>query len=63
VVLHRQAELSQMACALGAPGGFAGRLDRRQQEGHQHADDPDHHQQLDDREAVVPAVPAEPWQW
>jgi hypothetical protein len=32
---------------LDAPGGFARRLDRRQQQGYQYGDDGNHHQQFD----------------
>ena len=32
-----------------AAGGFTSRLDSREQQGHQHADDGDHHEQLDQR--------------
>jgi hypothetical protein len=49
--VHRHAELLEVVAALTAAGGLAGRLDRRQQQGDQHPDDGDHHQQLDQREA------------
>ena len=53
VVMHAQADLLQIVRALRAPGRFAGRLHGRQQQRHQHADDGDHHQQLDERKTVL----------
>ena len=44
MVLNRQPDLLQMIHALAAARRFAGRLNRRQQERHQHADDRDHDQ-------------------
>ena len=46
-----QADLLEVVDALGAAGGLAGRLHRRQQQADQHGDDRDHHQQLDQGEA------------
>jgi hypothetical protein len=37
---------------VSAPGRFAGRLNRRQQECHENANDRDDYQQLDEREAA-----------
>jgi len=47
-----QAELLQVVDALGATGRLAGRLHGRQEQGDQHADDGDDHQQLDQRETA-----------
>jgi hypothetical protein len=41
--------------ALGAAGRRTGGLDRRQEQPHQHADDADHDQQLDERK-TAPSV-------
>ena len=46
VQLPRQRNLFELVRALGSPGRFTRRLDRRQQQRHQHADDGNHHQQL-----------------
>jgi hypothetical protein len=50
--VKREAELTHIVDALGTPGGFTGGLDSRQQQGHQDADDGDHHQQLNERKTV-----------
>src|SRR5262249_26176611 len=46
VILQSQADLLEMVAALHAAGCFAGSLHCRQQQGDEHADDGDHHQQL-----------------
>ena len=51
IVVHRQRHLLQIVEALHPPGRFAGRLHRRQEQCHQHADDGNDHQQLHQREA------------
>ena len=48
--------LHQVVAALGPPGGLARRLDGRQEQRDQHGDDRDHHQQLDQREAMGSAI-------
>ena len=53
VVLHRQGELLEVVGALCPACGLAGRLHRRQQQGDQHADDGDDHEQLDQGEAAT----------
>ena len=52
VVVHREAELLEVVDALRAPGGLAGGLDGRQQQGDQDRDDRDHDQQLDQGETA-----------
>jgi len=47
VVLHGETQLLEVVDALGAPGGLTRRLDRRQEQGNQHCNYGDHHQQLD----------------
>jgi len=49
VVVHRDPNLLQVVHALRSPRGLAGRLDGRQEQGHQNPNDGDHHQQLDQR--------------
>jgi hypothetical protein len=44
IILQGQAELLEIADALGSPGRLAGRLHGRQQQRDQDADDGDHHQ-------------------
>ena len=51
MVLHRDADLLEIVLALRAARRFAGRLNRRQQQGDQDADDRDHDQQFDERKA------------
>ena len=46
IVVHRQADLLEVVDALGPAGRLAGRLHGRQEQGDQHGDDGDHHQQL-----------------
>jgi hypothetical protein len=53
-VLHAEGHLLEVVRALIAPSRFAGGLHRRQEEGHQDADDRNHHQQLDKSEAAPP---------
>jgi Replication initiator protein A len=52
IVMHRQPDLLQVVQALRPPRRFPGRLDGGQQQGDQHGDDGDHHQQLDQRECT-----------
>ena len=54
--MKRQPDLFQMIAAVGASGGLAGGLDRRQQQRRQDADDRDDHQQFDERKARRPRV-------
>ena len=56
-VLHAEGHLLEVVGALIAPRRLAGSLHGRQEEGHQDADDRNHHQQLDESEAA-PARPA-----
>ena len=49
MIQQRQADLLQVVRALRTPGSLAGRLNSRQQQGNQHANDRDHDQQLDER--------------
>ncbi len=51
VFLQGQADLLEIVLARRQPRGLAGRLDGRQQQGHENADDRDHDQQLDQRKA------------
>src|SRR5262249_40958744 len=53
VLLHAHADLVQVALTLHPPCRLAGVLHRRQEQPDEHADQPDHHQQLDEREASV----------
>ena len=50
IVLQGHAQLPEIVLAMGAPGRFAGRLDGRQEQADQDADDGDHHQQFDQGE-------------
>ena len=52
VIVHGDAELLEVVDALGAAGRFAGRLNRRQQQRHQDANNGDHHQELDEGKTV-----------
>ena len=45
--MQGHAELLEVIDALSTPGGFAGGLNGGQEQGDQHADDADHHEQLD----------------
>ena len=51
IFLGGQAKLLQVVLAPGPVSRFASRLDRGQEERHQHADDGDDHEQLDQGEA------------
>jgi hypothetical protein len=50
VVVQSDADLLQIIGALDSPGGFSGRLDRRQQQGNQHGDNGDDDEQFDQGE-------------
>ena len=52
VVLNGKRHLLEVVRALHAPRGFARRLNCRKEQPNQNADDSDHDQQLDQREAV-----------
>jgi hypothetical protein len=52
-ILCRHAELPQLMLALCATSGFSSRLNRRQQERHQHADHGDHNQKLNQGESAA----------
>ena len=47
------ADLLEVILALVPPGGFPGRLNGRQQEGHQNAHDGDHYQHFDEGERAL----------
>ncbi len=49
IVMQRQTDLLEVIRALCSSRRFAGRLDCREQQGDQDADDRYHHQQLDER--------------
>jgi hypothetical protein len=49
--VNRQTDLPHVVLAAGATGGFASRLNGRQQQPHQHANDGDHNKQLHERKA------------
>ena len=51
VIVQRHSLLFEIVAALRAPGGLAGRLDRRKQQGNQNANDGDDYQQLDQGES------------
>jgi hypothetical protein len=51
-VVCGQADLPQVVGALHSPGSFAGRLHRGEQQGDQHADDRNDHQQFHERKAA-----------
>jgi hypothetical protein len=50
--MQRQPHLLQVVAALHPPRRLARRLHGRQQQRHQHPDDGDHHQQLNQRETM-----------
>ena len=50
VVVDRQSQLLEVVGALHAAGRLAGGLHRRQEQGHQDADNGDHDEELDERE-------------
>ncbi len=52
VIQHADGDLPEIVFALGESGRFARGLNRGEQQGDQHADDGDHHQQLNQREAA-----------
>jgi hypothetical protein len=52
VTLGGQSHLVQVVAALDAPRRFAGRLDRRQQQRHQHANDGNNYKQLNEGETM-----------
>src|SRR4051812_19525916 len=56
IILQSEADLLQMIAALHSSSGFAGRLNRRQQQRDEHADDGNHHQQLDESKTALPHV-------
>ena len=51
IVMQGESQLLQVVATLRPAGRFAGLLDRRQQQGNQHGDDGDHHQQFDQRKS------------
>ena len=57
IIVGSQALLLEVVDALDPAGGLAGRLDGRQQQGDQDADDGDGDQEFDEREAP-PAPPS-----
>jgi hypothetical protein len=52
-IVYAQRELPHVIDALGAPRRLARGLNGRQQQRDQHADDGNHHQQLDQRKALM----------
>ena len=56
VTRDRQPDLLHVVGARAAPRRFAGSLHRRQQQRDQHADDRDHHQQLDQRKSTLQQI-------
>jgi hypothetical protein len=50
--VQSDADLLQVVLALASPGRFAGLLHGGKQQGNQHRNDGDHHQQLDQRETL-----------
>ena len=54
VVVNRQPELPQLIAALHPPRRLARTLHRRQQQGHQDANDGNHHEQFDERKTALP---------
>jgi hypothetical protein len=56
MIQNCETDLLEMVFALGAAGGFAGGLNRRQQQRDQDADDRNHDQELDERETSPHAV-------
>ena len=52
IIMACQRELLEVIGALHSPGGFAGCLDRRQQQGDQDGNDRDHDEKLDERETT-----------
>src|SRR6478672_8405081 len=56
IVLHSQADLFEMVLAANSSRAFAGRLDSRQEQCHEDANDRNHHKQLDERESAPAAT-------
>jgi hypothetical protein len=52
IAVQGDPDLLQMVSGLRPAGGFAGLLDGGQQNGDQHRDDRDHHQQLNQRKPL-----------
>ena len=52
VIKHRQSELLEIIRTLISTGCLAGRLNRRKQQRDEHANDGDHHEQLDKRKTA-----------
>src|SRR5262249_34854620 len=52
IVVQRQPDLLEIVSALDAPRRLAGRLHRRQEQADPDGDDPDRHEELDQREAT-----------
>ncbi len=52
VSLQREHDLLDVVDALRSPRRFSGRLDRRQEQGHENSNDGDHDEQLDERKTV-----------
>ena len=50
--MERDADLLEIIGALGAPGGFSGGLNGREEQSDQHGDDRDHNQKLDQGESM-----------
>ena len=50
--MRGQGQLLQIIGALGASGGLSGTLHGRQQQGDEHADDRDDHEQFNERKAA-----------
>jgi hypothetical protein len=53
VLMKRQSQLLEVVDALHPPGCLARGLDGGQEQGDQHGDDGDDHEQLDERETAV----------
>jgi hypothetical protein len=60
MVERAEGKLAEMALALAATSRLARRLDRRQQQGHQNADDRDHDQEFDQSKTILTGVPSMP---
>jgi hypothetical protein len=52
IIVSSQNDLPESVDAIGTSRRLARRLHRGQEQGDEHADDGDHHQQLDQREAM-----------
>src|SRR5262249_53579611 len=52
VAMHRETNLLELVRTARPAGAFPRRLDGREQEGDEHADDRDHHEELDERETA-----------